>query len=88
MNQPQWFDRLHSYWSNGIPIETEKPLPWDGFEIRLAVKSNGEIKIEMDNIENAPGEDSSSNAVYHIYSALVVLSDAIAELEKKCVSQS
>lgn len=87
MNQPQWFDRLRSYWSNGLPIKVEKPLPWDEFEIRLVVNKNGEIKVEMDNIENSPyGKDSSSEAVYLVYSALVVLSDAIATLEAKCTS--
>jgi len=87
MKQPQWFDRLHSYWSNGIPIKVEKPIPWEGFEIRLAVKNDGKIEIEIDGIENASGEDSSSMAVYHIYEALVVLSDAIAILEQKCELQ-
>ena len=87
MKQPQWFDRLQSYWRDGIPVKVEKPIPWEGFGVRLEVKTDGKIEIRIDGIENAPGEDSSSMAVYHTYEALVVLSDAIAILEQKCESQ-
>lgn len=85
MNQPQWFDRLHSYWTNGTEIKVNKPIPWRGFAARLLVDRDGTILIEIDGIENAITDDTTSGmTIPLIYSALVVLSDAIAILEKKC----